>query len=430
MCKESVLKARGGVGGVSRRRSYLRTASAVLLSFGLFFPYVLEHLGSMRLFAVAIGFGALALEVSLAELSLRRRMVIIAVVGAYLVLAVGAVELAAHQIGDRLFAVNAEHLFVLLPLFALLGWVLYRSEGGRIYVHVFLSVACLVGVLAVSESLLNQSLFGRQEEFVTSQREGLARALVGSENSLVSGAILAAMIPFVLKLGRLRTQVIGSVILVSGVWGTGSRAPAIICTVVAGVQLFPVLRTLLVRFLWMIHALAAAAIAGLAYLSVFVWTPYIAGATGLEYSSSYRGALYSLVPHVLAERPFGYLLQSAPAGRWLVGSELHGVFDIARSVDSEIVYAIFGLGWIGLAFFLVALFISIGAIKHDVAIGLSALTLTSLGSVLALHAWDAMSPLWYALLGVCVGVVVLPRFRRRAHRGPALSLGARQKPRP
>ncbi|WP_104083788.1 hypothetical protein [Cryobacterium sp. Y11] len=399
-----------------RTRSYLRIASALLLSFGLFFPYYLEQLGSLRLFSVAIGFAALALEVFLMEFSLRRRIAYVAVGAGYLAVAVGAIEVVARQINDRLFAVNAEHLLVMLPLFALLGWVLYRSGKGRIYIVVLLSVATLVSILAISESLLGQSLFGRTYEFATSQREGLTRALVGSENVLVLGAILATMVPLSLKLHRLRFQLMVSAILVLGVWATGSRAPAIICTAVAAFQLFPVLRALLLRFVWVAHTLAAVAIAGLAYLSLFVWAPFIAGATGLEYSSNYRGAIYSLVPQFLADRPFGYLLQTAPAGRWVVDSELHGAVDIARSVDSEIVYAIFGLGWIGLVLFLVAVFVSIAAIKHDVAIGLSALSLTSLGFILALHGWDAMSTLWYSLLGVCLGFAVIPRVRRQAGR--------------
>jgi predicted phage tail protein len=408
-----------------RTRSSLRIASALLLSFALFFPYFLEQLGSLRLFVVAIGFAALALEILLTDLSLRRRLAFLAGVGAYLVAAVGAIELVARQIDDRLFAVNAEHLLVMLPLFAFLAWVLYRSEQGRLYVVVLLAVATAVSLLAVSESLLSQSLFGREYEFATSQREGPTRALVGSENVLVLGAILATLVPLCLKLGRFRLQLIVSAVLVAGVWATGSRAPALICTAIAAVQLFPFLRALLVRFLWIVHALAVAALAGLAYLALFVWVPFIAGATGLEYSSNYRGAIYSLAPQFLADRPFGYLLQTPPAGRWLVDSELHGPVDIARSVDSEIVYAIFGLGWIGLAFFVAAVFVSIAAIKYDVAFGLSALTLTSLGFSLALHGWDAMSPLWYSLLGVCVGVAVLPVLRQRLRRDRQSGLSAR-----
>ncbi|ASD23153.1 hypothetical protein B7495_14415 [Cryobacterium sp. LW097] len=398
----------------------------MLLSFGLFFPYFLEQLGSLRLFTVAIGFTAMAVEVFLMQLPLRWRITCIVLVGGYLAVAVGAIELVARQIDDRLFAVNGEHLLVMLPLFALLAWVLYRSEQGRLYLVVLLGVATLVSVLAISESLLGQSLFGREYEFATSQREGLTRALVGSENVLVLGAILATMVPLALKLRQLRIQLIVSAILVAGVWATGSRAPALICTAIAAVQLFPVMRALLQRFLWVVHALAAAAIASLAYLSVFVWVPFIAGATGLEYSSNYRGAIYSLVPQFLADRPLGYLLQTAPAGRWLVDSELHGGVDIARSVDSEIVYAIFGLGWIGLALFVTAVFVSIAAIKYDMAIGLSALTLTSLGFILALHGWDAMSPLWYSLLGVCAGVAVLPPVRRLVRRKRPLILNFSQ----
>ena len=69
----------------------------MLLSFGLFFPYFLEQLGSLRLFTVAIGFAALALEIFLMELSLKRRIISVAAFGVYLSMAVGAIELVARQ---------------------------------------------------------------------------------------------------------------------------------------------------------------------------------------------------------------------------------------------------------------------------------------------------------------------------------------------
>lgn len=418
---------------VSRRtRTYLRTGSALLLSFGLLFSHFLALLGSLRFSMVAIGFAALALEMFLMNGSLRRRIVTTASIGGYLLVAVGAIELVAGIINDRLFAVNAEHLGVLFPLFALLAWLIYRSGQGQLYIVVLLGVASVVSMFALAESVLNQSLFGRNYEFLTSQREGLTRALVGSANPLVLGATLAAMVPLCLKLHRLSLRLGISALLVAGVWATGSRAPALICTAVAAVQLFPLFRALLQRFLWIAHAAAGIALASLAYFSAFVWTPFIAGRTGLEYSSNYRGAIYSLVPQFLADRPFGYLLQQPPLGRWLVESELHGNVDIARSVDSEIVYSIFGLGWIGLALYLVAVFVSIAAIKRDVALGLASLTLTSLGFSLALHGWDAMSPFWYALLGACVGVTVWPwvRQKRSSATHKARDFAAPRLPRP
>ena len=186
---------------------------------------------------------------------------------------------------------NAEHLIVVLPLFALLGWMIYRSGQGRLYIVVMLAVAAAVSALAVAESVLDRSLVGRGYEFLTYQREGSARALVGSENVLVLGATLAAMVPLSLKLRRLSLQILVGVVLVAGAWATGSRAPALICTAVAAVQFFPFLRDLLQRFVWIVFAAAGLVVAGLVYLSLVVWTPFIAGATGLEYSSNYRGEI-------------------------------------------------------------------------------------------------------------------------------------------
>jgi hypothetical protein len=397
-----------------KARTVLRSAIAFMLCISLFFPYFLDQIGSLRLLAVTIGFSALAVEILLLDVPLKCRVMAVSAVGAYLGLTVLTIEIIARTIDDRLFAVNAEHLFVLLPLFALLGWRLYRSAQGRLYLFVFLGVAFLVSLLAIAESLLGQSLIGREYEFDISQREGSARALVGSENVLVFGAILATIVPLTLKLTNRYLRLIVSIVLVLGVWSTGSRAPALLCTILAIVQLFPLLRALLQRFLWVVYVGAGVALAGLAYLSLAVWTPYISGSTGLEYSANYRGALYSLVPQFLIDRPFGYLLQTPSAGEWLVSSELHGTFDIARSVDSEIVYAIVGLGWVGLLMYLAAIFVAIAAIKHDVAIGLAALIMSTLGFSLALHGWDAMSPLWYSLIGICAGLTIGPSIQSRS----------------
>ena len=400
-------------------RTRFRIASAALLSFALFFPFYIEQIAPLRLVVVAIGFAAVALEVLFLPISRRARIIAVVLIGAYLCLAVLAVELVAMSLGDRLFAVNAEHLFVMFPLFAALGGLLLRLGQARAYLMVLLGVAAAVSVLAVIESFVDFSLLGRAYEYATSQREGTNRALVGSENVLVLGAILATMVPLTLVLPKLRYQIAVCALLVAGVWATGSRFPALIATAIALVQFFPQLRSLLTRFTWVLHSLAALALAGLAYLSLFVWHPFIAGSTGLDYSANYRGAIYSLVPQFLLDRPLGYLLAAPTGGYWVVDSELHGGVDVSLSVDSEIVYAIFGLGWLGLALYAVAVFTSIAAIKRSVPLGLSSLALTALGFSLALHGWDAMSPFWYTLLGACISVTVWPWVVRKRDQASA-----------
>lgn len=390
----------------------LRVASAALLFFALFFSDVLEQVGSLRIWMIAIGFCASALEISLLSWPARKRIKAVTLGGAYIGVFVSAIEVSARALDDRFFAVNAVHLLVLLPLFSALGWLIYRSEGARIYLYVFLGIASVVAILALTESLLGFSLLGRNLEFASSQREGPTRALVGSEHVLVLGATFAAAVPFALKLKGLRSQLIVSLLLAAGCWATGSRAPALVCSLIAVVQLVPALSRLLQRHLWVLHWLVVVALAALAYFVLAVWKPYIAGATGLDYSSNYRAAIYSLLPEFLAGHPFGYLLQGTPLGVWVIPSELRGPVDIAQSVDSEIIFAVFGLGWIGLAFFVASLFVAIASIKYDLSIGLSALSLTSLGFTLSLHGWDAMSPFWYLLVGVSVCLTGPPLLRR------------------
>lgn len=390
-----------------------RVLAAVLVAAVIFAPHLLGQIASLRAIALGTAVIACAVEIVFSMMPRRRKLFLGAGLLVYLGAAVGIIELIAAMSGDRLFAVNAEHLFALLPAYALLGAMVYRSTSGRIYLGTLLSVALIVSVVAIAESLSSVSLVGRDYEFVISQREGITRALVAGENSLTLGVALAAMVPLTLKIPTPWMRYAAAVLLVAGTWATGSRGPAAIAACIALVQFIPIARRLLQRFTWVVYTAIAAVMVGLAVASVAVWTPNIAGDTGVEYSSNYRGALYSLLPRMLVERPFGYALGTPEAGRWMVDSELHGRFDIVRSVDSEIVFAILGLGWIGLALFLAALFVSAAALRADTSLGLSALVLTALGFIVALHGWDGMSMLWYGLLGVCASITVVPWIRRR-----------------
>ncbi len=395
-----------------------RLIAAVLVSAVIFAPHLLGQVASLRVIALAAAIVACGVEIVLSGMTRRRKLLAGAGLLVYLGAAVAIIELVAALSGDRLFAVNAEHLFVLLPAFALLGAAVYRSASGRIYLSTLMTVALIVSAVAVAESVFGLSLVGRDYEFLISQREGITRALVAGENSLTLGVSLAAMVPLTLKIPTPWMRYGAAVVLVAGTWATGSRGPAAIAAGVAIVQFIPIARALLQRYTWVVYAGVAAAMVGLALASVFLWTPYIAGNTGIAYSSNYRGALYSLLPRMLVENPFGYALGSPEAGRWMVDSELHGTFDIVRSVDSEIVFAILGLGWIGLALFLAALFVGAAALRTDTSLGLSALVLTALGFIVALHGWDGMSALWYGLIGACLSVTIVPWARARlASRG-------------
>ena len=383
----------------------LRILSASLLSCAFYFAYFLGELGSLRVLVISIAFMAITLEIWLLPLPRQKRLFWVLSLGFYTGAGIALTEFLASQREDRLIAVNGQHLLVLLPLFAVLGMLIYRSCHGRHYLSVFLGFAALVSILAIAEATLDRSLLGRDLQFLTSQREGLARAIVGSEHVLVLGASLAVAVPLTIKISRTALRLPLTALLVAGCWASGSRAPAAICTLVACAIAFPVVRTFFQRRLWILYSGTTAIILGLTYMASFVWKPYIAGATGLEYSSNYRGASYSLMPQMLLEHPFGYLLGGAPFGVWMADSELRGSVDMAVSSDSEIVFAIFGLGWLGLIFYLTSLIISIAAIKFDMAVGLASLSLTVIGLSLSLHGWDGMSLIWYLLLGVCVYLV-------------------------
>lgn len=382
---------------IRTRNDWWRIASGALLSLYVFAPKLLGDAIPMRAVAIALAVFALSLEIWLSDRELRRRVWTIACIAVGSGLTLGLAEFVATTAGDRTIAVNAEHLFLLAPLLGALGWAIIRQGSWRPYAAMFLVVAAVNASFSVVESSLGQSLLGRPE-FATSQREGPTRALLASEHVLVLGALLATAVPLA-ALPRVAVRTPLTLLLLVGCWSTGSRAAALLSTAVALMQAIPPLTRLLQRFAGYVAVALVGAFAVLGWLAVAVWTPYIAGDTGVEYSANYRLASYALLPDILLSQPIGYLLGKVPTGDWMMESELRGPVDLAHSADSEILFAAFALGWIGVAAFFVALVVSVLAIRRLPALGLATTLLTSLGVIMSLHAWDAASLPWYLLLG-------------------------------
>lgn len=403
---KQVARVLGGYEGVDvdlSRAEVVRWCAALVLALAVFYPALIQQVLPLRLVAIAFGVAALSLELHLTpNLRYSRTTAKLLVIGGAVII-LGAIEIAARSLDDRLFAVNAEHLLLLAPLFGGLGWMMIRSQGYRAYRGAYLGVAALTAVLAGVEFFLGRSLFGF-EEFLTSQRGGPARVLLGSEQVLVLGALFAVGVALAATIKHLPTRVIVTILLVAACFLTGSRAPLALAIAVAVVQAMPPLVRLIQRLTWALVGAAGLGLVGLGWASVALWSPDIPGETGLEYSSNYRWAIYSLAPMILVLRPLGYLLMSPPRGVWMMNSELRGPVDLVDTVDSELVFAILGLGWLGLALYVAVLVLAIRTLRYSASLGFATLLLTGLGILLALHGWDAMSNLWYVLLGASAAV--------------------------
>lgn len=265
--------------------------------------------------------------------------------------------------------------------------------------------AVISSIAATVEYVLNRSILGREQEMLSFARDGQIRAIVASEQPLVLGTVLAACIPLVMycRLGKPRLT---AAVLMIGSYSTGSRAPTALAALffllqfVPGAVHFARQRYRAARFAWITTLL------GLMSFSFFVWTPVIAGSSGMGFSTQYRTAMYSLLPNILQEAPFGYGFGPIPTGRWLMSAKLYGVVDLAVTVDSELVYSALGFGFLGVGAFAIATYIGVAAMRYDYAISASCTVISVAGLILALHAWDSVGPFWYLLIGGACWTIV------------------------
>lgn len=390
-------------GGMRRVLRWWRYSLALGLAGFVFFPSLVEAWVPLRVIAIGLGTVALLTELLARAPHRRRRLLWGLLLPATVAVSVASIEWVAHVTGDRMLAVNAEHLLVLAPLFAWFGALTIQSRSARTYGIGYLLVAAIASVLAIVESAFGFSTLGRDVQFLTSQREGITRALVGAEHVLVLGALIAVAVALAPIIAKRWLRVILSVLLIVGCVATGSRAAAAAAVIVAVMQAAPPIVRALQRWWWLPGVLVTSAFIALGLLAQFAWTTHIPGATGTAFSANYRFASYAMIADVLEARPFGYLLQSPPLNTWMMSSDLRGAVDLVHSADSELVFAIFTAGWIGAVTYLAAFWIGFRALRDHPILAMAASTMTGLGLIMSLHGWDAASTLWYALLGACIG---------------------------
>lgn len=310
-------------------------------------------------------------------------------------------------------AFTLEQLTLLLPLSVLTGWMLVRSGKIVQYLSWLLVVGVLTVIPAVYEYRTNTRVLRLVYNYLFPHltvdaapfvRNGHTRAIVGSDHPLVLGAFFLALIPIAMYLGG-RYRYVAAVALYVGIWTTGSNGPEIVGGLMLAVCLIPAIARAVLSSRQPLIAFLTAIAIFLSVGAIWFWTPQIHGVSTTDASTGYRGALYDLLPQLLAHRPFGYGLSGLPSNTWYV-STTTGVVDIANSIDSELVYSVAQFGYIALfVFVLIAVFGALAAVRNQ-AIGLSSLSTTLVGLFLAIHAWQSLATLWYLGFGACAALVV------------------------
>jgi hypothetical protein len=387
-----------------------RLLLATAISLVIFFPMVFPALGVGRLVLIASALGIIYVElVALADriIALGECLCLwVPIVACVLVASGVALE---SEVATRL---DVQRLLVLLPIFLRAGYLVGSMTDRRAYYRPIVCMGVVAAVIADFEYLTGQSLFGRTEEMRTLSRDGIFRALGASEQPLVLGVVLAATLVLVADSG-LRGRLLICLVLVSGCLSTGSRGPAAIAAICAAVQFVPKAVPWVQRQGRALIALWLLLILLLALLSAFVWTRVVPGLTGGQYSTNYRFAIYSFLPEMVMEAPFGFGLGEIPTGRWLLNSELRGTVDLATTVDSELVLLTVKFGIFGFLLFICLSVLSIRALAYEYGAGAAGIVIAGSGLFVALEAWDNTLAMWMFFIGAAVSIVR----RGRVHSG-------------
>lgn len=403
-------RALGKMSTKHRPRSNAPAAISAILMTGLsivvYCQYVFVSIGSVRLVQGGLAFAIICVECSSTRRAFSRFQVswgALALLAGWVLTVFSCSEILARYFDDPGLARNLQLTLGVGPLYMALGWAIIGSSRKILYAQVYVLVSAVMALAALVEYISGQSLIGRAE-FEYLAREGGVRALVASDHPLVLGGLLLAAMPLVYALNG-SWRYVGSVVLLVGIWSTGSRGPLGIALIVFCVAVAPGLARL-VRKLYRVVVIAIIALFVLvSVLAIWVWKPEIWGFSSFEYSTNYRFAIYALVPMILAQLPLGYIFGSIPPGAWVLPSEWRGLRDVSITVDSEVVLLVFQVGWLGLLSY-VGLTMMCGlSLRYDLAVGGMALAVSLSGMFLALHAWDGLGAVWWVSIGTAAAVI-------------------------
>lgn len=376
------------------RPSFAVLPTLLLLSLAIHFPFVVQQIAFPRLILLVIIVAAIILVSYKRRRGTRalRAPLIYSLYGLLIIIALLGGELSESGIA------NLQRYLILLPVAFLLGRTLSETSTQRCFCAVYVTVSAGVSILAGIERLTARSLFERDITYFV--ENGRARALVAADHPLVLAVLLLVAVPMCAYFApRVRWLAVG--ILAVGIYSTGSEGPLGLLLLIAPVTLSSSAGSILARHRKMLATCLVVGALVLMFLSTFVWTAEVPGATSAEYSRGYRPALYSVGSQMLLARPLGYGFNAVPVGEWFLNTEYKGTRDVSISVDSEVVFlvAIFGFG--GLLLLAVAAKIALLGLDTVRPFAISLLALLAAGTFLAITVWDSMCVVAGIVLGVC-----------------------------
>lgn len=311
--------------------------------------------------------------------------------------------------GSAVASSNGQRFLLTFPLAAAAGWVLASSGAALNYLARCIAVVgTMTAAPAVIEFITGRSLLGRDSEFETYVRDNSARAVVGAEHPLILGVLLCVAVPFTyLAIRRWWLRWPCILLLMAGVYATGSRGPWGVTVAVLLLLTVPGLMRFIARHFGLLLFGVMVALGVLWYFASRVWQPVTSSSDTLANSMEYRAAIYSLLPRILLDQPFGYGLGELPAKTWLIRSPSQ-IVDITTTIDSQWVLSAMRLGWLGVLLVFALVTVSVLALRRRLDFGLALFLFTGCGTFVALDAWDGAGSLWILLAGACVRLLSYP----------------------
>ena len=288
---------------------------------------------------------------------------------------------------------NLSELLSISPLCALAGaGIAGSAQWRRAFTQSYLLAAIAASLLAVYEHARSARLIRPQFNFEYN------RASVFVQHPIVLGIMLVLAMTMTGRLSR-RSAILGGSLLLVGILSTGSSGPTGVGVAVFIVILFPGVGAFVGRHASISSGLVVAFGAAVAIASTSVWSNALNDNTNDQYDTQYRFALYSFLPRMLENHPFGYGASGMPYGVYIIYSHVRGPVDAARTLDAEPVLLASQIGILGLAVFVWSGVFAARMWRDERGASFALLALLACGLTAALHAWAELTAIWSALIG-------------------------------
>ena len=293
---------------------------------------------------------------------------------------------------------------VIFPLACVTGYLLFWTGKTKCFIKAFVSTSLLMSALAITERLVGRSLIGDDDRFAFISRLREFRSAVAAEHPLVLAIYFAAAIIAIGFFDLASTRRIAvCTILCLGIVSTDSRIPLLLGIVSSIAICF--FRDVTLNFLKnkrkTLLLTSASVWLAVGWFSVYHWTNSAYGTTAAESSAAYRPAIYSLIPNIISRESAGVGFSDIPQGVWLIRGN-STTYDLANTVDSEVVLLALRFGYFGLIAFGAVWSTFIICSKYNPVIGAMGVGILVAGFSTAITAWNTLGSFTFVVLGVAI----------------------------